>query len=167
MDTSISNITPLKIGFRFKPPAIIFVYEDTFHNYRKRTMPVRGLFKNSPVARIAQELKERHGVYLEQIPVLKIQKLLRMIQENMKGNSLDESLSIINKEFSIDPDEDLNKLDDESLKHKKAIMDLTFEVNRKKPDDPDFQYDVQVDFPELAEMETAHWDSEKDEDVEF
>jgi hypothetical protein len=41
-------------------------------------------------------------------------------------------------------DGDLNKLDDEDLKKRKAQMNITFEKNRKLPGDPGFKYDVQV-----------------------
>jgi hypothetical protein len=57
-----------------------------------------------------------------------------------------ESLVKLQNEFQIDPVEDLNKLSDKELKHRKAIMDLSFEKNRLDRDHPDFVYDKQVDF---------------------
>ena len=66
----------------------------------------------------------------------------------------------------IDPEEDLNKVDEDTLKHKKAVMEQTFERNRKKPGDPGFQYDVEVDF-EGGAIESCDWDSENDSDNEF
>ena len=43
-------------------------------------------------------------------------------------------------------------------------MDQTFEKNRKRPDDPDFKYDVEVDFTDFTsgQIETSGWDSDDD-----
>lgn len=162
-----SDIKPLKIGVRFKQPAIILLYEAK-SKYRKRIMPIRGLKKNSAVSIVAGDLKDHHSKYLMDVPDLKIEKMLRLIQNDMKGLDLEESLQELEKEFSVNPEENLNELTDEELKRKKEIMDLTFEKNRKKPGDPDFQYDVEVDFSQVAGIESSIWDSEKDEpDVEF
>jgi len=45
-------------------------------------------------------------------------------------------------------------------------MDATFEKNRKKREDPDFKYDVEVDFEQGA-IESCEWDSDKESDEEF
>ena len=92
----------------------------------------------------------------------------------------------------IDPEEDLNKVrmlsqqskvrvyfaitcalyvialkvDEEVLKRKKAIMEESFRRNCKKIGDPDFQYDVEVDF-DTGAIESADWDSGDDVDNEF
>lgn len=167
-DSSISDdVKPLKIGVRFKQPALVLLYEEK-SKYRKRIMPIRGLKKNSAVSLVASDMKEHHAKYLSGVPDFKIEKMLRLIQNDMRGLDLEESLQELEKEFSIDPDENLNELTDEQLKRKKEIMNMTFEKNRKKPGDPDFQYDVQVDFSEVAGIESSIWDSEKEEnDLEF
>ena len=65
-------------------------------------------------------------------------------------------------DFGGEKDEDLNKLDTEALKQKKAKMDILFSKNQKKPGDKDFQYDVQEDFnPKFAN----EWDLDDDEDI--
>ncbi|XP_013779953.1 centrosomal protein of 19 kDa-like [Limulus polyphemus] len=157
-----------KLGVRFKSPALVLVYEDlTTKKLHRRTMPVRGMFKNSSASRLAADIKDRHKDFLESVPAVRIEKLLRIIQENMKGNVLDLSLNVVETEFSVNPEEDLNKLDDESLKRKKEIMDQTFEMNRKKPGDTDYQYDIQVDFDQdPGPVETSEWDLD-DNDDEF
>ncbi|KAF8795746.1 centrosomal protein of 19 kDa-like isoform X2 [Argiope bruennichi] len=163
MAESPKDIKPLQIGVRFKQPAIVLLYQKD-SKYRKRVMPVREFKKSSSVSLTASDLKEHHSQYLEDVPNFKIEKMLRLIQNNMKGLDLDENLQEINKEFSVDPDENLNDIDDVTLKRKKEIMDLTFEKNRKKPGDPDFQYDVEVDFSQTAGIESSIWDSEKEAD---
>ncbi|GFQ82098.1 centrosomal protein of 19 kDa [Trichonephila clavata] len=163
MSESPGELKPLQIGVRFKQPAIVLLYEEN-SKYRKRIMPVRELKKNSSVALIASDFKEHHERYLINVPNFKIEKMLRLIQNDMKGLELEESLQEINKEFSVDPEENLNDVDDVELKRKKEIMNLTFEKNQKKPSDPDFKYDVEVDFSQVAGIESSIWDSEKDDD---
>ena len=65
-------------------------------------------------------------------------------------------------DFDGDKDEDLNKLDTETLKQKKAKMDVLFSKNQKKPGDQDFKYDVQEDFNPKFSNE---WDLDDDEDI--
>ena len=78
----------------------------------------------------------------------------------MKGMSLNESLAK-NKEIDeIDPNEDLNKVDPEILKRKKAVMEETFQKHQKKVGDPDFKYDVEVDFEQSGVIESCEWDSD-------
>ena len=60
--------------------------------------------------------------------------------------SVSASLEKLRQDFQINPAEDLNKLSDKELKHRKAIMDLSFEKNRLDQNHPDFVYDKQVDF---------------------
>ena len=47
--------------------------------------------------------------------------MLRILQEVMKGNSVEESADRVNEEFTINPSEDLNKLSDEQLVKKKKV----------------------------------------------
>lgn len=63
---------------------------------------------------------------------------------------------------AVNPDEDLNKLDDEELERIKKEMDREFEKNRIKPDDPDFEYDKPRDFG--PPKEDCEWDEDEDED---
>ena len=50
----------------------------------------------------------------------------------------------------IDPEEDLNKVDEELLASKKAIMNDTFERHAIKPGDPNFTYDIEVNFENVV-----------------
>lgn len=76
---------------------------------------------------------------------------------------MEASLDGIRKEESIDPDEDLNKLDDKELAKRKNLMDELFEKNRKKKDDPDFEYNVEVDFNEGGAVESSGWDDNSED----
>lgn len=74
-----------------------------------------------------------------------------------------QSLEQVQREEAIDPEEDMNKLDDKELAKRKSIMDELFEKNRKKKDDPDFVYNVEVVFPQDEQVESCGWDAESDE----
>ena len=89
-------------------------------------------------------MKTRHEKYLGQLPTVRIEKFLRVLQETMHGKSLDEALKDIEKDFTISHLEDMNKLSDEQLQRRKELMDINFEKNRVKFGDPDFVYDKQV-----------------------
>ncbi len=167
----MSTITPKKCGVRVDPPTLILTYviEETGKK-RQRSMPIRNFTKRSGITRVAEELcnNPRHRKYLENVKQSQVERLLQIIQEKLKGLSIDEAVEKAKGERTIDPDEDLNRLDDDSLKKKKAVMDETFEQNRKKPGDADFEYEVEVDFDKDGPpIESSGWDSDNDSDPIF
>lgn len=162
-----TDIVIKKIGVRLNSPAVVIVYQTGNGALHKRTMPVRGLFTDSNVKSAAEALRDRHSAVLGDAPLVQVEKMLRILQENMKGCSLEECLAKVNAEFTVNPDEDLNKLDDERLQIKKDVMNLSFEKSCKKPGDPDFQYDVEEDFDVEAAIETSGWDSDKSDMYNF
>ena len=156
-----------RCGVRFDPPAIIVTYS-AGNKVHRRIMPLRKFNKKSGIARTAEEMKNnrRHQKYLAQVPLPQLEKLITIIQDKLNGMSLEESLEKNQKLSLIDPEEDLNKVDEETLHRKKALMEQSFERNKKERGDPGFEYDVQVDFDGAA-IETCEWDSDNDEDDEF
>ncbi|XP_053167545.1 centrosomal protein of 19 kDa [Hemicordylus capensis] len=156
-----------KCGIQLQPPSIILIYEDQLkNNVRKRIMPIRNFSKFSDCSRAAEQLKNnpRHKTYLEGVSMQQLQKLHSLLRGHLEGQSLTRSLEQIQREESVDPEEDLNKLDDKELTKRKKIMDELFEKNRKKKDDPDFIYNVEVEFPQDGNLESCGWDSESDDD---
>ncbi|KAJ7324964.1 hypothetical protein JRQ81_017984 [Phrynocephalus forsythii] len=168
-----------KCGIRLQPPSIILIYEDLLKsNMRKRIMPVRNfpsfqfLLPSFPpsfdadCSRAAEQLKNnpRHKIYLEGVSLEQLQKLYRLLRYHLEGQSLTKSLEAVQQVKTVDPEEDLNKLDDHELAKRKRIMDELFEKNRKKKEDPDFVYNVEVTFPEDEELEACEWDTESDEE---
>ncbi|CAH1781803.1 unnamed protein product [Owenia fusiformis] len=156
-----------KCGIRFDSPAIVITYiKKDSGKLHRRTMPLRNFNKHSNIKKTTEELKNnpRHKQYLEKISIIQLEKLIGIIQDKLKGISLKKSLETHKQLETVDPSEDLNKVDDETLRIKKAVMDTTFEKNRKKADDPDFQYDLEVDFEKDNAMETIEWDDESDPD---
>ncbi|XP_066445430.1 centrosomal protein of 19 kDa [Eleutherodactylus coqui] len=151
-----------KCGVRFEPPAIILVYEQEEGKHRQRIMPIRNFSKFSDCSRAAEQLQNnpRHRQYLEGVSLEQLVRFYRLLKAHLNGESLDVSLNTIRREETIDPDEDLNKLDDRELAKRKSIMNELFEKNRKKKDDPDFEYNVEVDFPQDGVVESCGWDDE-------
>ncbi|KAM6939274.1 centrosomal protein of 19 kDa [Lycodopsis pacificus] len=150
-----------RCGVQFSPPSIVLFYEDKETKHvRKRVIPVRNFSKYSDYSMAAERLKNhpRHRDYLENVPQSQLEKLHIILRDHMEGLSLEHSLA----SFRLDPDEDLNKLDDEELARKKGQMDELFEKNRRRKDDPDFVYDVEMDFGKTTQ-EKCSWDEESDD----
>ncbi|XP_074860086.1 centrosomal protein of 19 kDa [Carettochelys insculpta] len=154
-----------KCGIRFHPPSIILIYEEENKDrVHQRIMPIRNFSKFSDCSRAAEQLKNnpRHKAYLQRVSLQQLQKLYCLLRGHLQGQSLAQSLEQIQKEQTVDPEEDLNKLDDKELAKRKSIMDELFEKNRKKKDDPDFIYNVEVEFPQDEQLESCGWDAESD-----
>lgn len=113
-------------------------------------------------SKAAERLKHnaRHRDYLESISLSQIEKLHLLLRDHLRGLTLEQSLAGLRDE---DPnDEDLNKLSDEDLARRKAQMDKVFERNRKQKGDPDFVYDLEVEFPEVESQGACSWDESDD-----
>uniref|UniRef100_A0ABI7X9L1 Centrosomal protein of 19 kDa n=1 Tax=Felis catus TaxID=9685 RepID=A0ABI7X9L1_FELCA len=113
-------------------------------------------------SRAAEQLKNnpRHKNYLEQVSLRQLEKLFSFLRGHLWGQSLAETMEQIQRETTIDPEEDLNKLDDKELAKRKSIMDELFEKNQKKKDDPNFVYDLEVEFPQDEQLQSCGWDTE-------
>ncbi|XP_009995011.1 PREDICTED: centrosomal protein of 19 kDa [Chaetura pelagica] len=157
-----------KCGVRFRPPSIILVYtEEGKEKTRLHIMPVRNFSQFSDCSLAAEQLKNnpRHQAYLAGISLHQLQKMYYLLRGHLRGESLAESLEKFQQEDTINPEEDLNKLDDKELAKRKSIMDELFEKNRKKKDDPDFIYDIEVEFPQDEQLESCGWDGDSDEEI--
>ncbi|NXN94971.1 CEP19 protein, partial [Rhinopomastus cyanomelas] len=162
------SYTAKKCGVCFQPPSIVLIYkEDSQDKTRQRIMPVRSFAKFSDCSIAAEQLKNnpRHKAYLEGVPLHQLVKLYILLKGHLRGESLAESLEKYQQQQTIDPEEDMNKLDDKELAKRKSIMDELFTKNRKTKDDPDFVYDIEVEFPQDEEMESCGWDVKSDEEV--
>jgi len=125
-------------------------------------MPIRELSVTSDCSVLATRLQARHKKQLAAVNIIAIEKMIRLIQEVIKGHNKSAALEIIREEYEINPDEDLNRLNDKDLKRRKAIMDLNFKKNNIDQDHPDFVYDKEVEFK--GEKRMSGWDSDSDQD---
>ncbi|KAM6921231.1 centrosomal protein of 19 kDa [Xenentodon cancila] len=150
-----------RCGVNFSPPSIVLIYVLTETNtMRKRIIPVRDFSKYSDCSIAAERLKNhsRHRDYLEGVSKGQLERLHFILRDHMQGLSLEQSLA----SFCLHPEEDLNKLDDEELTRKKCQMNRQFERNQRSKDDPNFIYDLEVDFPKTTQ-EKCSWDDESDD----
>ncbi|XP_064576750.1 centrosomal protein of 19 kDa [Zonotrichia leucophrys gambelii] len=167
-DGARMTFTAQKCGICFQPPSIILIYRDNVQEKtRQRIMPIRNFSRYSDCVSAAEQMKNnpRHKPYLEGVSLHQLEKLHRLLRDHLEGQSLSDSLGRYHHEYTIDPEEDMNKLDDKELAQRKSIMDELFEKNRKRRDDPDFVYNVEVDFPQHEHMESCAWDTESDEEM--
>ena len=116
----------------------------------------RELSRNSDCYSLAQKIKRRHDKVLGSIAAVQIEKVLRLVQITMLGKSLDEAKKDVEKEFSINFEEDMNRLSDKDLKRRKELMDLQFEKNRVQVGDPNFIYDKQVISKSMYKIDILH-----------
>lgn len=166
---SMDDIVIQKCGVKFDPPAIVVMYTENGSNKtRRRTMPLRDFTKNSAVEQAAKDLKAnpRHGKYVAQIPKAQLARLITIIRDKLNGMSLEASLARNDEMDKLDPEENLNKVDEETLQRKKDVMEKTFEKNQVRPGDPNFKYDVEVEFDQDNPIESG-WDSGEGSDLEF
>lgn len=107
----------------------------------------------------AERLKNhpRHRAHLQGVSQRQLEKLHIILRDHLQGLSLEHSLA----SFTLDPDEDLNKLDDDRLARKKTQMDEVYEKNRRQRDDADFVYDLERDFK--TTQERGSWDDDSDD----
>lgn len=114
-------------------------------------------------SRAAERLKHhpRHGHYLDSVSLEQLVRLHTVLRDHLRGLSVEESLR--EQRRSHAHEEDLNKLSDEELNRRKAQMDVLFELNQRRKDDPDFVYDLEVEFPENSVRETCSWDQSDEE----
>ncbi|CAF0852838.1 unnamed protein product [Adineta steineri] len=172
--SSSTSIKMQKMGVRFKPPTIFLFYTDTSTGkFRRRTVPLTDFTKNTNITDYTTELHNdkttKNRNLFRHIPVRRLERLLFVLKEGITTNISKSDIEKKLRTFdNLDPNEDLNKLDDDALKHKKLIMSESYEKNRVDPSSKDFVYDVAVDFEQPAgEKQTSEWDSseEVEEDI--
>ncbi|CAF0916382.1 unnamed protein product [Rotaria sordida] len=172
--SSSTSIKMQKLGVRFDPPTIFLFYIDTSTGkLRRRTVTLDDFTKNTNINDYANELHNdkttRERNLFRYIPIRRLERLLFILKEGLTTNlSKSDIEKKLHKFDELDTNEDLNKLDDDTLKHKKLIMNETYDKNRVDPSSKNFVYDVVVDFePTAGEHQTSEWDStdEIEEDI--
>lgn len=160
----MEDVTPLRCGVRLDPPALIVTYSDGTGSTRRRSMPLKDLTARCSLTEFVSQLRSspKHQAVVQRISLRQLIKLLTVVQESLKGVPLSECISKCSDVGRIDPEEDLNKVDEDTLKKKKMLMDDMFEKNRKKPGDSGFQYDIEVDFDVGGAVETVNWSSDEE-----
>ncbi|CAF0845465.1 unnamed protein product [Didymodactylos carnosus] len=166
---SVSTIKVRKIGCRFHPPALILFYIDLKTNKtRRRTHPIENLSVNTNVTDYARELQESETNKSNLFKFIPLRRLERLIFVLKNGSCKNQPISTIKNHLEsydrLDLDEDLNKLDDDTLKHKKSIMNELFEKNLVTKEDKNYKYDIDVDFTTNQQLQASEWDSDNEDD---
>lgn len=127
---------------------------------------VHNIFIFPDCSRAAEQLKynPRHKVYLEGVSLQQLEKLFTFLKGFLRGQTLDQTMEQIQRETTINPEEDPNKLDDKELAKRKSTMDELFKKNQKKKDDPDFVYDIEIEYPQDEQLQACSWDAESDDE---
>ena len=167
--SSSTSVKMQRIGVRFHPPTVFLFYTDlSTGKLRRRTVALDDFTKTSNITDYANELqndkKRKNRDLFRYVPLRRLQRLLFVLKEGFTTNISKSDIDKKLRQFDeLDPNEDLNKLDDDALKHKKLIMNESFEKNRVDPTSKDFVYDVAVDFePTAGEQQGSEWDSSDD-----
>lgn len=127
-------------------------------------MPLRDLKPDSDCSQVVGRLRLRHSKHLQEVGEVKLERLVLLAREHLRGQTLTQALVNVSSQLSVDPEEDLNKLSDSQLQRRKDIMEFNFEKNNVKKGDPAFVYDKEVSFGTLKEA--AGWDEESEEEEE-
>jgi hypothetical protein len=80
-------------------------------------------------------------------------------------NISDEAVKLVDGEYAIGSDEDLNNVSLVELARKKEIMEESFNKNLVRPGDPGFVYDHRVDYSSGPKAR-SEWDDEDEEEEE-
>jgi centrosomal protein CEP19 len=171
------SVKTKKCGVQFDPPALVLLYSDG-RDTRRKTIPLRNFKSSSDISKAVDELcsTSRYQTVLSTVSRSQLHRLLTIVQLNMQGVDLDDSLKKLERDNdvttnskaaanvtggnatvkTVDSQEDLNKLSDDELAVRKAKMDEVFEKNRKKFGDNDYTYEVNVEF---EPQKGSEWDS--------
>ncbi|KAK6617586.1 hypothetical protein RUM44_005174 [Polyplax serrata] len=147
-----------KCGIIVDPIAFVIVYR-TPDKLRRKVFPLRDFTSTTDVELTARHLKTYDN--LEKVPLIKIKKMLRLIQELLLGREMSEAVDKINKQFELKLNDNLNKLPTDELELQKELMESIFLKNQIKRGDEDFVYDKRMDF--TGKKMESDWDLEGDD----
>jgi centrosomal protein CEP19 len=149
----MTSIQPLKLGLRFDPAALVLVYkDDATKKLRRRVIPTRNIdiLTDIKVFTKTFRMNDKYKKYFENISEKRVEKVLFLLQDHLKGYSLKESISRFKKveekvvkKDSDDDDEDESddgdfedeEEEEEDVKKRKQGKIETYNV-----DDEDFSF---------------------------
>ena len=146
MEAMKPTTTPLKLGFKLKPVQLVLLYKCEQKGLRKRLMPIRRLTLTTDPRAKAEEMRSRHLLYLEKVPIHVTTKLVAIVQEISLKVPLMEAVDRIQKKFTIDATTDLNLVSNTELQIQKDLMQMSFQANSINKNHPNYVYDKEVDF---------------------
>ena len=110
------NIQKIGIKFHEKLAKLILIYRDD-KKLRTHTIKLTGFNEHTNVMDYINQLKveDNHAIYLKETMDIQLLRLLSIIRDRFKGYTLPESIERNKQMETINPEEDLNKVDEETL----------------------------------------------------
>ena len=158
MEAIKPTTTPLKLGFKLKPLQLVLLYKCEQRGLRKRLMPIRRLTLTTDPRAKAEEIRTRHLLYLGNVPIHVITKLVTIVQETLLKVPLAEAVDRIQKKFTVDTKTDLNLVSQTELQIQKDLMHKSFLANSVTKNNPNFVYDNKIDFAKPTIV--SAWDND-------
>ena len=106
-----NSITPIKLGVKFDPPSVVLYYRDK-SKLRSRQVPCRDVDILTDITLYVDKFKAnpKNKTYFEKVSNKRIEKIVFILQDNMKGYTLKESLQRAKKyDNRIESDDDEDK----------------------------------------------------------
>lgn len=136
------SVTPIKLGVKFEPPSILLYYRDK-GKLRSRLIPCRDVDILTDITLYVEKFKSKpkNKSYFDKIANKRIEKVIFILQDNMKGYTLKESLVRAKKyddskeEDKIkdnDDDDDFHDTDDESEFQAPSVSTIEDNLKAKK-----------------------------------
>ena len=127
-----NSITPIKLGVKFDPPSVVLYYRDK-SKLRSRQVPCRDVDILTDVTLYVDKFKvnPKNKTYFEKVSNKRIEKIVFILQDNMKGYTLKESLQRAKKydnriESDDDDDRDMTKKNKSKLRSSNDYEDDDF-----------------------------------------
>ena len=164
-----NDYVPKRFGISYSPPQIVVEYNKPSKNklYHHK-IKIKNITKETKTSDIVEEIYKKHGAYLNNKQVNKvniIQLTEKLRYKYLEQKELDEKVknkkTINDYKKEINLEENLNLLSKEELDKKKKKMDEYYEQNNIKVGDKNFQYDIRKDFNN--DECPAEWDDEDDD----
>ena len=149
------SLKPLKLGVRFNPSAIVLVYRDEkSKKLRQRVIPTRNIDILTDIKVFSKtfRMNEKHKKFFENISEKKLDKILFILQDHLKGYSLKESIDRVKKnenkkESDVEiEDENYDDEDDDFEDEEEEDKEIKKKMNKGKletdvaDDDEDFSF---------------------------
>ncbi|RNA44601.1 centrosomal of 19 kDa [Brachionus plicatilis] len=129
-------ITPIRLGLKFDPASIVLVYRDK-SKLRNRSIPAKNLDILSNITLYVEQFKNnpKNKKFFEKISENKLEKMFFILQDNMKGYTLNESLFETLKFSHVHTDKTNDLKMDEIKSVKSNFYDFEDEVEDDIPDE--------------------------------
>ena len=172
-------ITPLKLGIKFEPPQVLLIYRSR-GKLRQRLIPCKNMDILTDIRLYTKSFKkdEKNKAFFEKISENKLEKLFFILQDNMKGYTLKESLQRAKKYDSkkanpstvddLDITEQSNVDKSDLDEYKNAITKFKYDESESKNEEVEVKSKKPCDKkePDEDEVDDDFHDTDEEEEEE-